>query len=79
MREAFGVIEELHRQAAVEAQLVTDFRDCLLRRGGPGEVDRGVAGQRPGQQKRHDDDPGDDRQRGGETAQDDHRCCAIRS
>src|SRR5258707_14121985 len=77
MREPLEIIEELHRQTAVEAELMTDFFDCLLGRRLPREIDRRVAGQGPGQEKGHDDDAGDDRQCSREAAQDDHQSPAI--
>ncbi len=72
MSKPLEIIKELHRQAAVEAELVADFLDRLLCCCWSRKINGRVAGQRTGQQKGHDDDAGDDRQRGGEAAQDDH-------
>ena len=72
MRQMAQIIEELHRQAAVKAHQVADFGDCLLGRRRAGEVHRRIARQCAGQQKGHDDDAGDARQRRGEATQHKH-------
>ena len=46
------VTDELHVERLVEAELYADLLDRLLGGGRPGEIGRGVAGQRPRQQGR---------------------------
>ena len=61
MCEPLEIIDELHRQGAVEAEPMTDFFDCLAGCRWSREIDCGVARQGPGQQKGDHDHPGDDR------------------
>ena len=61
MFEPLEIIEKLHRQGAVEAEPMTDFLDCLRGCRWSRKIDRWVARQRPGQQKRDYNHPGDDR------------------
>ena len=54
VRQIDDVAEELHDQRLVEAELVADLLDRLLRRGGAGEIGRRIAGQRARQQEGDD-------------------------
>lgn len=56
LAQVIGVVEELHRKAAIETELRADFGDrCLVGRGAR-EVGGGVSRQRMRQQESHQDD-----------------------
>src|SRR5262245_18066439 len=50
-RQIADVTHELYVERLVEAELDADLLDRLLGGGGPGEIGRGIAGQRPRQQE----------------------------
>ena len=63
MRKIGSVAEELLDQRLVEAEFLADLLDRLLGRHGPGEIRRGITGQRARQEERDDYDPDQARDR----------------
>jgi hypothetical protein len=63
MGEIGGIAEELLDQRLVEAELLADLLDRLLVGRGAGEIGRGIARQRTGQQERDDHHPDQGRDR----------------
>src|SRR4051812_12098238 len=57
MGEIVGVAKELLDQRLVEAEFFPDLLDGFFRCGGSGEIRRGIARQRAGEQEGDDDDP----------------------
>ena len=59
MGQLADIVEELHGERPVEPQLSADLGDAFCVGGGTRVIGCGVAGQRPGEQERDDDDADD--------------------